>query len=139
ENQQLTAHQEAAQTESLVSGISSKPLLGFIMSLDETENGKGAAGKYEAWKNPPFLLNMSKEAKKEYEKIYNHDTMTKQQQTDAMSSWAAANNATLPLTVFDDQQNAQKKKESDEITSAVEQLPGVLTQIEAIENNQKLT
>ncbi|GMT22368.1 hypothetical protein PFISCL1PPCAC_13665, partial [Pristionchus fissidentatus] len=139
ENQYLTAHQEAEQTDTLVSGISSPILLGFVMSLDESEDGSGDEAKYKVWKNPPFLLNMSKQAKKDYAKIYKHETMTKQQQTEAMKAWAVANNVTVPFTIFDDQLNAQKKRESDEITSAVEQLHGVLSQIEAIEDNQKIT
>ncbi|GMT21168.1 hypothetical protein PFISCL1PPCAC_12465, partial [Pristionchus fissidentatus] len=80
---------------------------------------------YGVWRQPPFLQGMSAQATEEYRKIYENESMTKEQLTNAISAWAETNKVAPQVSAFNDEQNKKSKKENDEITAAVKELPAV--------------
>ncbi|GMT22371.1 hypothetical protein PFISCL1PPCAC_13668, partial [Pristionchus fissidentatus] len=107
--------------------------------------GELSEGLYGLWQElwaesgPSFLRNVTKQAKRDYNKINRNQTMTKAQLTSAISAWAATNNVTAQVNEYNARQQQDKNQSRGNITLALQQLPNVLTKLAAIEDNQNIT
>ncbi|KAF8374727.1 hypothetical protein PRIPAC_81156 [Pristionchus pacificus] len=88
---------------------------------------------------PSFLRNVTRQGRQDYYKIMQNKTLTRAQIQTAVGNWADANNVTSQVNAYNSKKQTEKNQFRSNVTSAVQQLPNLISQLNAIDDNQSLT
>ncbi|ETN75595.1 hypothetical protein NECAME_12296 [Necator americanus] len=88
---------------------------------------------------PPFLLNVTKEAKKEYYKIINNSTAIIGQQMEEIRKWAERNNITDQVKKFEEDMKTHKEEVKKNVTDLLALLPVIHNEFSEIVENENQT
>ncbi|GMS95108.1 hypothetical protein PENTCL1PPCAC_17283, partial [Pristionchus entomophagus] len=88
---------------------------------------------------PSFLWNVTRQARQEYYKIFQNKTLTRAQIQTAVGNWSTSYNLVAEVNDYNSNKQSQKTELRANVTVAVQQLPTLITQLNAIDDNLNLT
>ncbi|CAI5449024.1 unnamed protein product [Caenorhabditis angaria] len=111
-------------------------LSGFVSSRPPTDNGPGHP---RGPPSPPYLKNVSDDARKEFFDIVNNDNLTLAEIDTQLATWAESNDISDSYSEFEAKKASYIAEIKAKVTSVVSNLPTVQSQLESIFENKDQT